>query len=114
MGLLAQYNHFSWEKEFNSSLYDYKIKIKSNIPLGRCLGSSAAFNTVLSTLLLCISHRNIVKEIDFSAKKMINEISVLFESVEHGTPSGIDNYVSIHGGLILFNKNKEPKYRDLH
>ena len=38
---------------------------------------------------------------------------MLFESVEHGNPSGIDNFVSIHGGLILFNKSKEPKFRHL-
>lgn len=46
-------------------------------------------------------------------KDHINSISVLFEKVEHGTPSGIDNYVSVHGGVILYNKNANPKYKKL-
>lgn len=36
-----------------------------------------------------------------------------FQAVEHGTPSGIDNYISVHGGVILYNKNKEPRFSNL-
>lgn len=81
--------------------------MKSTIPLGKCLGSSAAFNTVLATTLLVAFRPDIVsvnKGLDNETKELINAISVLFESVEHGNPSGIDNFVSVHGGLILFNK----------
>lgn len=42
---------------------------------------------------------------------MINSLAYLFECVEHGTPSGIDNFVSVHGGLIVFNKLKQPRFR---
>jgi mevalonate kinase len=78
------------------------------------LGSSAAFNTVLATVLLIIFKQlDDGKGLDFTAKEKINELSFEFESVEHGNPSGIDNFVSIHGGLILFNKKKEPKFECL-
>jgi mevalonate kinase len=33
--------------------------------------------------------------------------------VEHGTPSGIDNYISVHGGVIIYNKTKEPRFTKL-
>lgn len=42
---------------------------------------------------------------------MINSLAYLFECVQHGTPSGIDNFVSVHGGLIVFNKLKQPPFR---
>ena len=44
---------------------------------------------------------------------MINECSVVFEKVEHGNPSGIDNFVTVYGGVILYNKTKDPKFRRL-
>jgi mevalonate kinase len=36
-----------------------------------------------------------------------------FEAVEHGTPSGIDNYISVHGGVILYNRTREPRFTQL-
>jgi filamentous hemagglutinin family protein len=39
-------------------------------------------------------------------KEKINNISMQFEAVEHGNPSGIDNYISVNGGVILYNKTK--------
>jgi mevalonate kinase len=36
-----------------------------------------------------------------------------FEAVEHGNPSGIDNYISVNGGVILYNKTKEPRFKKL-
>jgi mevalonate kinase len=31
--------------------------------------------------------------------------------VEHGRPSGIDNFVSVYGGMVLFNKNRSPPFK---
>ena len=103
----------SWKKWSQANQFDYLFTICSEIPLGKCLGSSAAFNTVLATSLLIIFKQISMKELDHQTKDLINDISVLFESVEHGNPSGIDNFVSVHGGLILFNKTKNPKFKSL-
>lgn len=77
--------------------------------MGKGLGSSAAFNTVLSTALSLIFDKIHVEKtnyLSFQTKEIINSLAYLFECVEHGTPSGIDNFVSVHGGLIVFNKLK--------
>lgn len=44
-------------------------------------------------------------------KIIINHLSKVFEKVEHGQPSGIDNFVSIYGGMVLFNKSKNPPFK---
>jgi len=49
-------NHFSinCDQWFSNTSIDCYLSIKSDIPLGKGLGSSAAFNTVLSTSFLAI------------------------------------------------------------
>ena len=37
-------------------------------------------------------------------------MSKIFEGVEHGTPSGIDNYVATYGGMVLYNNSKNPPF----
>ena len=44
-------------------------------------------------------------------KSIINHISKIFEKVEHGQPSGIDNFVSIYGNMVLFNRSKNPPFK---
>lgn len=92
---------------------DWKVIIKSEIPISKCLGSSAAFNTVLSTSLLQIFGILPKGLLTIEIKEKINSISMQFEKVEHGNPSGIDNYVSVNGGVILYNKNKSPRFQKL-
>ena len=41
----------------------------------------------------------------------INRMSKIFECVEHGTPSGIDNFVATYGGMVLFNNSVDPPFR---
>ncbi len=43
----------------------------------------------------------------------MNHLSKVFEKVEHGKPSGIDNFVSIYGGMVLFNKAKNPQFQNI-
>lgn len=33
--------------------------------------------------------------------------------MEHGNPSGIDNFITVNGGVIVYNKQKDPKFRNL-
>lgn len=76
------------------------------------MGSSAAYNTVLATAFLIV-FRQTPFNLTSDLKEDINGISMQFEAVEHGTPSGIDNYISVHGGVILYNKTREPRFTKL-
>ena len=43
-----------------------------------------------------------------------NKMSKIFEKIEHGTPSGIDNFVATYGGLVLFNNSKNPQLEKIN
>lgn len=74
------------------------IKIKSNIPISRGLGSSAALSVALARM----------------QGADVFEISKLAEIKAHGNPSGIDSAVIIHEKAIIFEKNKEIQYIDVN
>ncbi len=71
------------------------IETTSNIPIGCGLGSSAA--TILSTLR-AIGH---YFRVDFRPD-WYYRYSLEVEKVQHGHPSGVDSYISLHGGCALF------------
>jgi mevalonate kinase len=76
-----------------------RIHLESNIPIGCGMGSSAA--TILSVL------RGIAEffSLDFQPDKFYN-FGLQAESLQHGRPSGVDPYISLHGGFVRFqNKN---------
>ena len=98
------------------------ISIKSDIPIGKGLGSSAALSVCLATGLLLIQDTrnscdncrpvtscNInAKEQDVSQERAreICELAYISEQILHGRPSGIDNTVSTYGGMIHFSSFK--------
>ena len=98
------------------------ISIKSDIPIGKGLGSSAALSVCLATGLLliqdtrnsCDNCRSVTscninaKEQDVSQERAreICELAYISEQILHGRPSGIDNTVSTYGGLIHFSNFK--------
>lgn len=78
------------------------IQTKSNIPIGCGMGSSAA--TILS-MLRAIGH---YFRVEFRPDWYL-KYSMEAEKLQHGYPSGVDSYISLHGGCALFqNGEAEP------
>ena len=77
------------------------IKLKSSIPVGSGMGSSAA--SVLSELR-ALGH---YLRVDFKPE-WYYEFSLETEKLQHGHPSGVDSYISLYGGCAAF-QNGEAK-----
>jgi mevalonate kinase len=75
------------------------IQTRSNIPIGCGMGSSAA--TVLS-MLRAIGH---YFRVEFRPDWFL-KYSLEAEKLQHGFPSGVDSYISLHGGCALFRDGK--------
>ena len=71
------------------------MKLRSTIPMGCGMGSSAA--TVLSELR-ALGH---YLRVDFKPD-WYYEYSLEVERLQHGYPSGIDSHISLHGGCSYF------------
>lgn len=80
--------------------------VRSALPIGAGLGSSAALSGCLASALLYthgILSLSPPKEGGHpSTSKLINAYAFLSEKVMHGNPSGVDNAVAVHGGAITF------------
>lgn len=79
-----------------------KIQLHSNIPIGCGLGSSAA--TVLSTLRAVGHYFRVEFRPDW-----YQEYSLLAENMQHGHASGLDTYISLHGGCARFQAGKAER-----
>ena len=78
-----------------------KFTLKSNVPVGAGLGSSASVSVCLVlAFLYCINGEEDVKDLE-----LINSLSLLGEKCVHGTPSGIDNAVATYGKAIRLTTN---------
>ena len=71
------------------------LKLRSSIPVGCGMGSSAA--TVLSEIR-ALGH---YLRVDFKPD-WYYEYSLDAEKLQHGKPSGVDSYISLHGGCASF------------
>lgn len=74
--------------------------IRSALPVGAGLGSSAAYAVSISTALLSTHFPKI------SEAEITNGWAFVGEMVLHGNPSGVDNTVSTYGGAIGFRKSE--------
>jgi mevalonate kinase len=85
-------------------LDNLKITIKSEIPVNRGMGSSAA----LAVAMVGGLFRWLDREWD---KNLINQIAYEIEKKQHQNPSGADNSIACFGGLIVFQKGKIKKLK---
>ena len=92
---------FLKEKKINFVKKNYTYTIKSEIPIGRGLGSSAAYcSCIAAGLLELFTGREWSKdEINMCAYKM--------EKYFHKNSSGVDTSTSIMGGLLYYRKEFE-------
>lgn len=84
----------------------YFFNIESSIPVGKGLGSSAAISVCIAAALLCLL-QEITGQLLYDDLALVNAIAFQYERIYHSNPSGVDNYVSCYGGLVLFNKNSK-------
>jgi len=100
--VLAYYALQKIEEFLGKKINNFKIKIKSEIPINRGMGSSAA----LSVAMVGGVFHWLNEEWN---KSLINRIAYEIEKKQHQNPSGCDNSISLFGGLIIFQKGKIKK-----
>ena len=91
--------------------HGFVYTLRSTIPVGAGLGSSASVSVCLSTALLihaqAVSGPHPDQPIEEAEKQLerINNWAYAGELCIHGDPSGVDNTVSCRGKAVLFRKN---------
>lgn len=93
------YNYFKTTKQIN-------LEIRSNIPVGAGLGSSAAFSVCLVGCFYILNFKKIDQD-------EINQLAYQVECLFHGTPSGIDNTISTYGQSLVYSRTLK-KHIDFH
>lgn len=86
--------------------YGFTLCVRSFLPVGAGLGSSASYSVVIATALLIL---NKFIPVDFNKTERreeylgkINHYAFKAEEVIHGNPSGVDNAVATFGGAKTF------------
>ncbi|WP_440059757.1 mevalonate kinase [Thermogladius sp. 4427co] len=82
---------------------NFHAVIESQIPIGSGMGSSAAVSSALAHALTVFSGFE-------PSKELVWEVSFEAEKIYHVNPSGIDNTLSVYGGIILY---KDKSFRRL-
>jgi mevalonate kinase len=87
----------------------YDFVVRSNLPVGAGLGSSASYSVCVATALLQLNgYLSAGKGLDVAAQRdLVNQWAFQAEKVIHGNPSGIDNTVSTLGGAVMFRKGEK-------
>ncbi|UZJ57422.1 hypothetical protein CBS101457_006742 [Exobasidium rhododendri] len=83
--------------------------VRSALPIGAGLGSSASLAGCLASALLYTHGRLSLPPVsggksssNVTSSNTVNAYAFLAEKVMHGNPSGVDNSVAVHGGAITF------------
>lgn len=82
-----------------------QLVIRSQLPIGAGLGSSASYSAALVTSLL-LFYGLIPSSEEVAHKELINHYTLLSETLIHGNPSGIDNAMCVFGGAQLYAKGQ--------
>lgn len=95
--------------------------VRSTLPIGAGLGSSASISVCLASGFAYIGGHIKEASLEKSSKivkdsdecKFIDAWSYMGEKCIHGNPSGIDNAVATHGGAVMFQRmtNSMPSVR---
>jgi mevalonate kinase len=79
-----------------------QIYIKSDLPVGFGLGSSAALCVMLAGIFRLVIEGDTRKELSTYDRKWIFENALNGEQLFHSRSSGVDCYVSTYGGLVHY------------
>ncbi|MBS0634015.1 MAG: mevalonate kinase [Verrucomicrobia bacterium] len=77
----------------------FHINLRSDIPIGCGMGSSAA--TLVSVIRVLSSFLGLELK-----QEWLHKLSMEAEKLQHGYSSGVDSYVSLHGGCVRFQQGK--------
>jgi len=80
------------------------MRIRSAIPVGAGLGSSAALSVAVSAAFHVIQHLASSDQQFVADEVSVNRWAFHCEKLFHSTPSGIDNAVCTYGGIVKFQK----------
>ena len=114
----------------------FNLSARSTLPIGAGLGSSASFSVCIATALLLLHQRISIpplpepsrdpgarssadpghihvshqgrRAITPDVAEEVNRWAFVSEKVLHGTPSGVDNSVSVFGGALAYTKSGFP------
>jgi mevalonate kinase len=94
-------------------LPDWRITIRSTIPIASGLGSGAAVSTALVRAIMDAAHQQI-RNTHYALRHSLSpaDVSALVYQVErlhHGAPSGIDNTVIAYGQPVYFVRGQPPQ-----
>ena len=96
--ILFVFRHFHASLSSPRSRLD--LQVRSEIPIGAGLGSSAAFSVCLVGCFFRLCR-------DQLEPKAINELAYQVECLFHGTPSGIDNTISTYGQSLVYSRTAQ-------
>ncbi len=84
----------------------FEVRIDTNLPIGRGMGSSAALSVALIRAVRALDGQT-------PSVDELYEQAFEIERVFHGNPSGLDHAVSARGGLLRYRRGPPPSFEPL-
>ncbi|CAK7892664.1 mevalonate kinase [[Candida] anglica] len=101
----------------NKDTTGMSFSVRSTLPIGAGLGSSASTAVCLASSLSILGGHVKDANVEYDQKVSLKEHSdsdfidawsLMGEKCFHGNPSGIDNAVATHGGAVMFQRMSNP------